>query len=287
MGQIVVGVDESEGAARALRFAVREGELRGWTVTAVMTWGFLAQRHTTGGEQFDPDYGEDDAVEALAVFVERALGDAGGAVGQRAVCDLPARGLLAESADADLLVVGSRGLGGFKGLLLGSVSQQCLHHTTIPIAVVRRDPPAEQHEARVVVAVDGSETARRAVTWGIDEARRRSAGLTVLNAWQLPYVGGYLYTAAAFDRAELERASHQVIANALEGADLSGLPGPAEWVSVGGSPAAAILETAAGADLVVMGSRGLGGFKGLLLGSVTATVAHHAETTIVVIPPEG
>ena len=74
MNQVVVGVDESDGAADALRWAVREAELHGWTVTAVMAWGFLDQHHTIVGERFDPSYGGPDALDALGTIVVTAVG---------------------------------------------------------------------------------------------------------------------------------------------------------------------------------------------------------------------
>lgn len=282
MGQVVVGVDESDSAAQALRWAAIEAELRGWSVTAVMAWGHIDQHHADAGRGFDPNYGEREAAAALDGIVTRAIGGAADAIERLVVCDLPARAVLEASADADLLVVGARGMGGFKGLLLGSVSQQCLHHTAVPIAVVRGEAPAADDEQRVVVAVDGSDSGRRAVSWAVDAARVRSARLTVVNGWQRPYIGD---TAARLDPAELENASRQVVAAALEGLDTSGLPAPVEQVSAEGGAATAILRTAGGADLIVMGSRGRGGFKSLLLGSVTAQVTQHADTTVVVIPP--
>ncbi|HET7720992.1 MAG TPA: universal stress protein, partial [Acidimicrobiales bacterium] len=137
MTGIVVGVDGSEGAATALRWAVEEGRIRGWPVTAVAAWALLDQRHVEPDAPFDPDYGADDAAAALAAHVSDALGPERSAlVSRRTVNDLPATALLQAAEGADLLVVGARGLGGFKGLLLGSVSQHCLHHAPCPVAVV-------------------------------------------------------------------------------------------------------------------------------------------------------
>ena len=124
MGQITVGVDSSATAAAALRWAVLEAKLHGWSITAVLAWGFLDQQHTIIGERFDPHYGEPAALEALDEIVAGATGDeSASAIARQVVCDLAARALLGASSGSELLVVGARGLGGFRGLLLGSVSR--------------------------------------------------------------------------------------------------------------------------------------------------------------------
>jgi nucleotide-binding universal stress UspA family protein len=286
MGGLIIGVDESEHAARALRWGAREAELHAWPAIAVMAWGLLDQHRTMLGERFDPTYGDKHAAEALDGIVTGALGDAQAErVERRVVCDLPARALLDESVGAELLVVGARGIGGFKGLLLGSVSQQCLHHAAVPVAVVRqRVAPEPGRAERVLVAVDGSDTAARALAWALGEARLRDAQVTVLHAWHQPFVGGYPYTEAVLDPAANERASRQLVGDALDSADTTGLAAPVEVKAVAGGAAKLIVDAAESADLVVMGSRGLGGFKGLLLGSVTTHVARHATCTVVVIP---
>lgn len=287
MSEVIVGVDESEGAADALRWAVREAELHGWTVTAVMAWGFLDQHHAIVGEGFDPDYGKDDARAALDTIVVAALGaDAAGAVERRVACDLPALALLDTSSGSELLVVGARGLGGFRGLLLGSVSQHCLHHVTTPIAIVRAGPDrAAERTERIVVAVDGSETSQRALRWALEEGRLRRAAVAVVHASNPLYLGGYPYSAGSIDPAIFEHASRRVLDSAIAAEDTSGLPVPVEQISRSGGAAAVILEAAEDAELVVMGSRGLGGFKGVLLGSVTTQVSRHARCPVVVVPP--
>ena len=137
MGDIVVGVDGSEPSAEALRWAVREADARDAQVVAVLAWGLFDQYHADGEPRFDPAYDEAAADAALAAYVDRALGaERPGEVVRRPVCDRPAPGLLAAAAGADLLVVGARELGGFRGLLLGSVSQQCAQHAACPVVVV-------------------------------------------------------------------------------------------------------------------------------------------------------
>ena len=193
MTGIVVGIDGSDCGAQSLVWAAREAELHGLPLKAVMAWDWLNQRHVKDGKSFDPSYGEQDALAALDHYVKQALGARAGMVELAAVCDLPARALLDASHDAALLVVGARGLGGFRGLLLGSVSQQCLHHSTCPVAIIRQDHAAAgEHDAEsVVVGVDGSPTARRALAWAVEEARVRQAALEVVHVWHLPLAGAY------------------------------------------------------------------------------------------------
>ena len=146
MERIVVGVDGSEHGDAALRWAVEEARSHDATLVAVMAWTWLDQPHLTGDEDFDPDYSAHDAEEVLAAVVERIAGSEPDVrIEQRAVMDLPAAALLSEAEDADLLVVGCRGLGGFKGLLLGSVSQQLAHHSPCPL-LIHRGAPQEDPE---------------------------------------------------------------------------------------------------------------------------------------------
>jgi nucleotide-binding universal stress UspA family protein len=143
MNVIVVGVDRSEGAKAALVFAHEEARLRGATLLAVHAWQFGYIGYS-GFEGAVPALGGDirDLREAanatLDVAVREALPDAGDVtVEQRLVEGAPGAVLVDESRNADLLVVGSRGHGGFAQLLLGSVSQQCAQHAACPVVIVR------------------------------------------------------------------------------------------------------------------------------------------------------
>jgi nucleotide-binding universal stress UspA family protein len=257
-----------------------------------MAWGHLDQQGG-GTVGFDPAYRETDAVAALDALVRGAIGpSAATAVARQVVCDRPARALLDASRDADLLVVGARGLGGFLGLLLGSVSQQCLHHATSALAIVHAqdddaEPPASTNQ-RIVVGIDGSGTADRALQWAVDEARLRHARVDVVHAWRapIPHLGAAPHASMSVDRLEYERAAERTLDAAVRRVDITGLPAPVDQILTSGSAAWAILEVSKGADLVVVGSRGLGGFKGLVLGSVSHQVATHAPYPVVVIPPQ-
>jgi len=286
MGTITVGVDCSEGAEAALRWAMREAEFRAWSITAVLAWHLLDQQPSIAGERFDPHYSETDALAALNEIVLAVAGaELASAVSRRVVCDLAVPALLGASSGSDLLVLGARGLGGFGGAFLGSVSQQCLHHAICPVAIVRaRSHPGGTME-RIVVGIDASDTSRLALRWALEEGRLRQAAVEVVHTWHAPYAGVDSYNMLAFDPEPYEKSAKQVLDTAVDAEDTSGLPVPVERIVASGGAARLIIETAAGADLVVVGSRGLGGFKGLLLGSVSHQVTHHAPCPVVVIPP--
>jgi nucleotide-binding universal stress UspA family protein len=142
MNVIVVGVDHSPDANAALVFAEDEARLRGATLRVVHAWqyGYIGY---TGFEGGMPAIGGDikkmqaAAEAALESSVSQAMGKSDVKIEQRVVQGAPAAVLVEESRDADLLVVGSRGHGGFTQLLLGSVSQQCAHLSECPVVIVR------------------------------------------------------------------------------------------------------------------------------------------------------
>jgi nucleotide-binding universal stress UspA family protein len=284
MATIVVGSDGSPSAAEALRWAVREGHERGWSVRVVLAWDYLNQPRLAHSEPFHPDFGEADAKLVLDRYVHDALGDRAGGVEAMTVCDLPVRALLGASAGADLLVLGARGLGGVRGALLGSVSQQCVHHSTVPVAIVRSAPtPAA---SGVVVAIDGSEGAQRALDWALDEARARKCGISVVTVWHPSPSATWAVPAAWPDMTGLQEAADELIDRALGRADSHGMaPDAIQRRPMCGTVVDAVLEAAQDASLLVVGSRGRGGFAGLLLGSVSQHLAHHAVCPIVVVPP--
>ena len=143
MAVIVVGVDHSEGAKAALRFALEEATLRQATLRVVHAWQY-AYVGATGFEGSYPALGGDikelrDLAERdLDATLQEAIPETGTIeLERRVVEDRPAAALVEESRGADMVVVGSRGHGGFAQLLLGSVSQQCAQHASCPVVIVR------------------------------------------------------------------------------------------------------------------------------------------------------
>jgi nucleotide-binding universal stress UspA family protein len=143
MGLIIVGVDQSAGGKAALRFAVEEARLRQARLRVVHAWQF-GYIGTTGMEGALPAVGGEldefrrTAAAELDAIVAEADADADEVeIEKRIHQGSAASVLIDESREADLLVVGSRGHGGFASLMLGSVSQQCAHHATCPVVIVR------------------------------------------------------------------------------------------------------------------------------------------------------
>lgn len=136
---------------------------------------------------------------------------------------------------------------------------------------------------RIVVGVDGSEVSRAALRWAADEASRRQATLEVVHAWHAPFLLGYVET-GELAPGDFESDAEALLDHALGSTDLSGV-GKVEKVLVPGGAAEVLLDVSKGATLLVVGSRGRGGFSGLLLGSVSQQVVHHATCPVLVIPP--
>lgn len=132
--RVLVGVDVSTANEMALRRAAVEARAHGARLEIIHAWNFLDQP----GPEFDPNYGEQAARERIDRHVQATLGpDPGVETELRMVNDHPASALVAASVGAFTMVVGARGLGGFKGALLGSVSQHVVHHASCPVLVVR------------------------------------------------------------------------------------------------------------------------------------------------------
>lgn len=139
---------------------------------------------------------------------------------------------------------------------------------------------------QIVVGVDGSQGARRALEWAVSEAELRDAHVVVVHAWLEPaaVAVGSVITAGGVEPEVFEDAARRTVTDLLAAVDTTGLAQGIETHVVAGAPARALIDASQGADLLVVGSRGHGGFTGLLLGSVSQQVAHHATCPVVIIP---
>lgn len=273
VGPIVVGVDGSASSELPLRWAAEQARLTGQELHAVISWDPPIPYDAPVTGEFD---WEGDAAGTLAKTVENVLGEAAGReVVRHVVRGRPARVLVHAAGDADLLVVGSRGHGGFSGLLLGSVSQHVIAHAGCPVVVVHEQ---RNSTGRIVVGVDGSPESEQALRWAAGQAQLTGAELRAVIAWQIPAAYGLTLQAEADWAAHSSHTLATVVADALGSED----GGRVVQEVVEDHPADALLSAAEGADLLVVGARGRGRFTGMLLGSVSRHVAAHAACPVAV-----
>lgn len=138
---------------------------------------------------------------------------------------------------------------------------------------------------RIVVGIDGSSESRDALAWAVREARAHGGRVEAVQAWHVPPLATYPFGAIALDTGTFEDAAREMLDRVVDGTDTRGLAAPVERIVACGTPSAVLIEAAKGADLLVVGCRGLGGFRGLMLGSVSAQCVHHAPCPVLVVRP--
>lgn len=302
---IVVGVDGSDHGQCALVWAAREAERRRRPLHIVTAYSvpIFAASGLDGGYATVDDSVIREGAEAI---VRQALDKVSGydIDVDASVENGDASGVLLEMSEtAELLVFGTRGRGGFVGRLLGSVSSALPAHAKCPTVTVPlicadrlgettddRHIKAEQAKAGrkdveqvVVVGVDGSDQARVAVLEAAEQAQRMGLPLRVLCA--VPqYSGSLAWVPAPLDRDALF-ADIRVQMDAGLAWIRSHFPGlRIETRLLDGSPVEVLVEASRSVELVVLGTRGRGGFAGMLLGSTSDGVLHHAKGPILVVP---
>jgi nucleotide-binding universal stress UspA family protein len=290
--EVVVGVDGSTGARTALAWALREAQLRGIPVRVVTVWPTDRPPHAHDGgigESGVVDVEQDVQVRmgAEAAGVAASVGCGEVPVHPEVRYGHPARELIDAAVPGGLLVVGSRGRGSLRGALLGSVGQQCAHHAQGPVVVVRGEEPpggAPTGEAarRVVVGVDGSPGSGAGLRFAAEEARLRGAELHVVHAW-IDTVSGYGGPPWAVPVTTLQEQADTTLRESVRGLDPAGVRVRAETVE--GVDWDVLTRVAEGAGLLVVGSRGRGGWSGLLLGSVGLHAVTSAPCPVAVVRP--
>jgi len=199
----------------------------------------------------------------------------------------PAARLIAESSEAAMIVVGNRGLGGFTGLLIGSVGIQVSAHAHCPVVVVRTgsaDEVAGPAAGQVVAGVDGSDRSEATLDFAFEEASLRGVGLTVLHAWIAPVsTGPGDMLPVVYDVDVINEDEARLLAETLAGWQEKYPDVPVRRLLLHGPAARELIQLSRGAELLVLGARGRGGFTGLLLGSVSHAAIQHAACPVAVV----
>jgi nucleotide-binding universal stress UspA family protein len=296
--RILVGVDGSPGSEAALRWALREAAL--WSaatdcagqdapvVTALLAW--TSDRLPASVLRAVRQAEDDGLAVSAAEMLERTIGRVGEPAGpvtlrRMVVKEDAATALAAAAIDADLVVVGERGHGPMHRLTAGSVSQAVVAHAGVPVVVVR--PPKDGAKPRlsddrpVVVGIDGSDLSLAALRWAVHAAAVRGVPLRVVHAW-----GGFDPSYAEVlvgAQGSLVRQAEDVLAQAVK-LGLDDAPElTVDSVVSPDSAMRALMREAKEAQLLVVGSRGLGGFTRLMLGSVSHQCVLHAACDVAVV----
>lgn len=272
----IVGVDGSDEAADALRWAVHHASGRAVDVTAINAFhvpAIMALMTAKRGFGVDELGLAATAGHELDVAIERV----GGAVSPEVVEGQAAHVLVDAAVDAGLLVVGQRGSGDLRGHRLGSVSRYCATHSPAPVVVVPTpwSPRANEH---IVVGFDGSDNSLAALRWALDFASAQTS-ITVVSAVEVaPWLGETLTRERFPDEvAEQERS----IRAAIDAVDVDGRTTTSIVLDL---PRNALFEASKTADLTVVGARGRGLIAAELLGSVSTWLLQQAVAPVAIVP---
>lgn len=296
---VLVGVDGSPSSMHALDWAAAYAQQCGWALHLVCSYSmpsFTAASLDGGYAAFD-DFAVQDGAKSILVDAMNRVRGTGVPVTAAAATGDPAGVLVEMSKDYDLAVVGTRGRGGFTERFLGTVSAAMPAHASCPVVVVpwrgHGRKHAELHRPvadwipirRIVVGVDGSGSSNAALAYAISQAQLWGAELVAVAG--VPVGSGKGMTAWLPQQVDHE----QVLADVRAGLDahLSRIerqyPGlRIRRVVLDGTGAELLCEFSTAADLLVVGSRGRGGFRGLVLGSTSQAVLHQAACPVLVIP---
>jgi nucleotide-binding universal stress UspA family protein len=283
--QIVVGIDGSPAALAAARWAAGEASARRLPLTLVHVQPDTAGRY--------PDSTIADAMRpALLAQGQKRLQAAAKAVREvqphveQIVGELVPT-FVQLSAGAAMIVLGERGIGGFTGMLIGSIANAVVAGATCPVAIVRPSPLGRPDtEGPVVVGVDGSPASEAAIAFAFEQASRRGRRLVAVHTWDEVFLDPELNDRVSLDTNILEERERELLAQRLAGWSEKYPDVGVTRVVTRGRPVRALLETGQDAVLIVVGSRGLGGYQGMLLGSTSQALVHHAPCPVVVVRPE-
>jgi len=284
-GRVVVGYDGSTPSQVAVEWAAAEATLRGRGLTIVhallptVTAGSLGAGIGPGPEMLGSlEAQAREQVEELAAQLRPLDVEAVITVGG------PSGVLLEASETADVVVVGSRGHGGFTSLILGSVAAQVAAHALCPVITVRQLPAADATD--VVVGIDASPGAEAAIAFAFDEASRHGWTVVAVHAWDVPAYDLLIIPDGPVPVPLANVADEEI---RLSAEVLSGLRDEYPDVDVQehlvhGPPVQSLLAASPNPALIVVGTRGHGPAIGALIGSVSNGVLHKAKVPVAVVP---
>lgn len=286
MSTVVAGYDNSTASLAALQWAAAEADRLHARLRVVQVFEVIIATRPAPGKVV-PLAGLRTARErGLSALADDIRAQHPGlAVETTLVNGPPAPALLQESERATMIVLGSRGLGGWSGLLVGSVAVQVSTHAHCPVVVVPPQLPPRVHDKpTVVVGVDGSKASAKAIDFAFDQAEALGATLVAVHAWATPVLtGDGGEPTRELNEQDAAQDGRRLVAESIAGALADHPDVRSETRVVAGHPAPALVLASESAELIVVGSRGRGGFAGLLLGSVSQNVLHHAYCPVAIV----
>jgi len=290
---IVVGVDGSPASTAAVQWAARDAALHRVSLTIVHAVAPIPAASGFWGEVPVPagyaQWRESEAKrvidEALRAVEQGALETGPTPVRSELVHSAAVPALVDFSSRADMLVVGCRGLDAASRAMLGSVSADVVRRAHCPVAVIHDGDrvTARSAHAPVLVGIDGSPLSELATDIAFDEASRRRVELVALHAWSdLAELGPPARGWSPAEWLEVHDREDRVLADWLADRQKRYPAVAVRRLVVGGRPGPALIENGKTAQLVVVGSRGRGGFAGMLLGSVSRAVLNSVRTPVIV-----
>jgi nucleotide-binding universal stress UspA family protein len=282
---IAVGTDGTGAGGDAVRCAAREAVRRHLPLHIVhaFDWQWDAARYESGSEHIDVARHLADAVVAAAVEQAWAVAPELSVTTKTVVGEAVPR-LLEAAGEAELMVLGTRGRGGFAGLMLGSVSQRIAAHAPCPVIVVRGH--TEANRGPVVVGVDDSPAAELVLATAFDAAAARDSALAVVRAY-VPFAPLWIgdIPAAAIDTPQQDVEQHARLDDLVAPWQEKYPQVPVHTVISRNSAAAVLTRVSRSAQLVIVGSHGRGALASALLGSTGMQLIHQAECPVLITRP--
>ena len=280
---VLVGVDGSAASDAAVAWGVREAALHRLPVTLFHAVQPIVVGWPVGQLYAEiPERQRDEAQRVLERARAAVTAGPGGAeppeIRTQRVYSGVVPALVDASAGAWMVVAGSQGMSALGRLLLGSVTAGLLHYAHCPVAVVHSGA-APDPGAPVLLGIDGSPASEEATAVAFEEAARRGVGLVALHVWSDVAV----FPILGMDWHEREAEGQEILAERLAGWQERYPDVRVERKLFCDKPAHWLLQESERAQLVVVGSRGRGGFPGMLLGSVGSAVAQSARVPVIVV----